>query len=487
MNADEIKNKKLIESRLFDFLAEENEVCEMDPNQLLTPNRFDLAIKLSYLRHKNIAPNFSNKIYSDHLIAFGGGGFHEPEKPGKNSLKSFLSEFHLILQSIEDNGFNENESIIPLARDGSILNGAHRVAAAIYLGQTVKAIKLNVNPSNYGYDFFVERHTPWYTLLSGLQEFMRRSPNLRVAVYWPRASNSVDYRPANIIAEYVAELTFKEFSGFVRQVYRAEPWLGNPSNNYHGALHKARNCYVEGAPLKVVVFLTEPDEDLLQIKQSVRNKLNIGKHALHISDHIQDTQQVINFIFNANSKNFLMLEEPSRFPKKDKKVQVVFDALLSVGADPYKNAIDSGCVLEIYGLREAFDIDAISIDSEKNINILKDFGVDNHNGAFHQNGLLVNEIICDPEKHFWYGGIKFVSLEILREFKKRRGEEKDIKDVDLIDSLLKQSKWSLKKAILKQRLFYFKYSLFRKSRRFIVEVLKILGAFSFVKKLLGKK
>ncbi|MGB3610963.1 MAG: hypothetical protein WA987_11360 [Cellvibrio sp.] len=486
MNADEIKKNGLIESRLFKFLENDNEVVEIDPNDLLTPNRFDVAIKLSYLRHKNIAPKFSRKIYCDHLMAFGGGKINEPEKPEKNSLNKFLSEFQITVGSIEKEGFNTRQSIIPLARDGSILNGAHRVASAIYLGRTVKAIKLDADPSDYSYEFFLKRYTPWYTLLAGLQEFMQRRSNVRVALYWPKANNLIDYRPKNIIAEYTTQLKFKDFAGFVRQVYRAEPWLGDPGNDYHGALHKARNCYLDGVPLKVVVFLAQPDEDLVSIKASIRSELNIGKHALHISDHAQDTQQVVNFIFNENSRRFLSLEDSSRFPKKDKRIKKVFDAISEVKADPYKVAVDSGCVLEVYGLREAYDIDTISVENEKNIERMKEFGISNHNDAFSKCGIEFNEVICDPSYHFWYGGVKFVSLEVLLSFKKIRGEEKDLKDIRLVDALISQSKWGLKKALIKQRVFYFKYSFYRRCKHFIVGVLKALRIFDFVKKLLGR-
>jgi len=486
INEDTIKTKKLIETRLFHCLKEENEVFEVDPRDLLTPNRFDVAIKLSYLRNNGIAPDFSREMYADHILAFGGGRFHEPEKSEKNSLEVFLEEFAAVARDIKDSGFDGNRSIIPLARDGSILNGSHRVAAAIFYGRTVKAMKLDVDPSMYDYAFFAKRHTPWSTLAAGLQEYMLQRPDMRVAIYWPKTSHLINYRPKQVVAECGDNLSLKELAGFVRQVYRTEPWLGDPGNKYRGAFHKAQNCYKEDSLLKVIAFLPEPNEDLSVVKDRIRQELNVGKHCLHISDHVQDTWQVINFFFNKNSRWFLSAEDIGRFPEKDKKVRHVFDSLESIGASHYATAVDAGCVLEIFGLRQANDIDTISIDDESNVAALKQFGIQNHNQEFAEYSLDFREVVCNPRMHFWYNGVKIVSLDVLKRFKEERGEVKDKNDLSLIKSLISQSFWSVKVARLKQQMFYLKYNLVRRLRGFLVSILKKVGLFNYLKSMLGK-
>ena len=46
-----------------------------------------------------------------------------------------------------------------------------------------------------------------------------------------------------------------------------------------------------------------------------------------------------------------------------------------------------------------------------------------------------DEIIHNPHNHFYHRGIKFVTLEVVKKLKQKRGEEKDIRDIKLIDSI----------------------------------------------------
>ncbi len=65
-------------------------------------------------------------------------------------------------------------------------------------------------------------------------------------------------------------------------------------------------------------------------------------------------------------------------------------------------------------------------------------GIDDHTSAAHWHNASADDIIFNPGNHFYYKGIKFVSLSLLRDMKLCRGEEKDLLDVKIIDSLLKK-------------------------------------------------
>ena len=54
----------------------------------------------------------------------------------------------------------------------------------------------------------------------------------------------------------------------------------------------------------------------------------------------------------------------------------------------------------------------------------------------------VDDILYDPDNYFYFDGLKYISLELLKIKKENRGEEKDKKDIELINSVLvKQSKF----------------------------------------------
>ena len=85
--------------------------------------------------------------------------------------------------------------------------------------------------------------------------------------------------------------------------------------------------------------------------------------------------------------------------------------------------------MEMYSLRNAKDIDYL----HKNDNILNIENIENHNGIWLSYYTKTkDDIIYNPENHFYFNGFKFVSLNILREMKKKRNEIKDQNDLKLI-------------------------------------------------------
>ena len=57
----------------------------------------------------------------------------DTQMPCKKKVGSeqFVSEFDDLLRSLSANGFDVKRSLVPVTADGYMLNGAHRVAAAI--------------------------------------------------------------------------------------------------------------------------------------------------------------------------------------------------------------------------------------------------------------------------------------------------------------------------------------------------------------------
>ena len=47
----------------------------------------------------------------------------------------------------------------------------------------------------------------------------------------------------------------------------------------------------------------------------------------------------------------------------------------------------------------------------------------------------IDDIIYNPENHFYFNGLKYASLDIIKQLKEKRGEDKDKKDLNLIDGL----------------------------------------------------
>lgn len=71
----------------------------------------------------------------------------------------------------------------------------------------------------------------------------------------------------------------------------------------------------------------------------------------------------------------------------------------------------------------------ILIDTNGLIHSHNDYGI----GRYH---LDRDEIIHNPENNFYHRGIKFASLNVIKELKLKRNEPKDEVDIKLINSVL---------------------------------------------------
>ena len=105
--------------------------------------------------------------------------------------------------------------------------------------------------------------------------------------------------------------------------------------------------------------------------------------------------------------------------------------------------IDGGASLAAYGLRDSSDIDIIA---KSKIAILKKDEISDHSDQLFWHDKSREELIFNPRFHYYFRNFKFVSLEAVKQMKKNRAEEKDRRDVVLIEENLKlvsQKIWSL--------------------------------------------
>jgi len=178
--------KNLVEPRIWNRLGECSYTISTVPaHTLLSRNRFDLGIKLWYLEawnnnHQEFT--FAEDAYEDHIRAFNYGKFQEPGNEKKKGISYFKEVFQKIYKSIAQEGFNDALSIIPLAQNGEILNGAHRVAAAIHLNLKVRVVYTDLPSPWFNFSFFVERDVYKPHLMMGAFYFARFSQNALLSI-----------------------------------------------------------------------------------------------------------------------------------------------------------------------------------------------------------------------------------------------------------------------------------------------------------------
>ncbi len=257
---------------------------------------------------------------------------------------------------------------------------------------------------------------------------------------------------AKIIYRKDLQLSLKAGKNLLQEIHDGKPWWEKELDN------EAPKRF-SGAPLHFILFQYENLSLLREWKKNCREKLGLGKVVFHLSDpdcqehigkqcsckpnevefHLESLKHV-NLLLNENSRHFLENKQNNTLPLFEKHLKLFKDWLKSNNHNPNDFCIDNGTILAAYGIRESHDLDFLYENHFIHTAIPN---VDCHN-FFYQEikeqlnlPFSKNEIIHNPQNHFYYKGIKFCKLSILEEIKKSRlvdgkRREKDERDYLLI-------------------------------------------------------
>lgn len=478
MNANnEIKKEKLlalIEPFFQDCLNADNyQIQTIKAKQLLSYARLDLVFKIIYIEHHNLS--FAREIYKEHIKAFTFDTFKEPHSD-KNSFDKFTAQFDNIFSDIRKNGFDANKTLIPLSKDGIIVNGAHRLASAIFLDQDVKCIQLETHNQIYDYKFFYHRNVTNNTLDIAVSTFIEYADNAYIACIWPTAqgcNNEIDAIVPNIIYKKNIKLNANGAHNLLSQIYHSEAWLGSVENNFKGTSGKMIECFKTFAPVRIIAFQANGIEEVLQVKEQIRALFNVGKHSIHITDTKEQAIKLARMVFNSNSIHFLNNAKPNKYASVHQKIIKFKKFIQENQLNPCDVLLDGGTILSVYGLRRSDDIDYF-IDDNAKIKYI-DSELDNNDDELKYHDIDKLELIYNPKFYFYFNGLKFIALNQLYIMKKNRAEVKDINDCKIMDALKNDRYFRQKILRVKQNLFYFRIK-HRKKIRFCYNSIFILIA-----------
>lgn len=419
---ENIKQEELV-GLVDDFYLEagkEYTLIEVCPRELNLINRLDIFIKLDAIQYiinetEEILPI---KVYFDHLVAMTGGTCKERGNANKSKLSDFYKSFQETIKSISDKEFSEKESIIPLNDKNEPLNGAHRIASALYYNKKVKCIICGERSVDYGFEFFKSNSFDKYILFKYVGIMQEYQSDLLTGIVWPSVNIDIKDILPNVLLSHNLELSLDGLKNVVINTYSNEPWLGNPGNGFDGAINKATPCSGNN-PLQVFIYKTSQNEDVVEIKNNIRNKFNLGKNSIHICDNTYDSVPLTLFTLNPSSCKILNSIKFYRYPKFIEEV-----IKISSENSGREFILSGSSLLGLLGLRHPNDIDylaPVEIDS-----IYMDYhGINNGAQSFYT-------IDSDPYNSFYFFGVKFYSIKTFIKFKRLRAESKDIADIRLL-------------------------------------------------------
>lgn len=472
---------QLIEPHFEKDLAQDSyEVKTIKAKSLLTHTRFDLVFKLLCLEMMGREVKFAKEIYKEHIRAFSLGKFTEPGNEDKNSLERFIEEFYNTFEDIKANGFDSSKTLIPLSKNGSIANGSHRVASAIYLSKDVECVEIDADDHVYDYKFFYSRNVPSEMLDVVATKFVEYADNVHIAFLWPTAKGheeKIESIIPNIVYRKEMLLTPNGAHNLLSQIYYGEEWLGNVEDDFRGSKGKLVECFKSFEPVRVIAFQADNLDEALKIKEKVREIFNVGKHSIHITDTKEESIRLARVVFNDNSIPFLNHAKPNKYISTHKKINKFKEFIEKNQLNFDDVALDSGIILSAYGLRESSDIDYFVDDNEK----LKynDEELECHDEELEYHDKEKSELIYNPKNYFYFNDLKFISFSQLYKMKTNRGEEKDRNDCKMMEALIESDGFKELVNKWKQSFYYGKV----RAKFSLIKLLKNAGLYELAKKI----
>lgn len=129
-------------------------IFETMPINLVSQYRYDVFIKYYYVQAYITKSkfDFAKKVCLNHIKSFNN--FTEPDGR-KNNPNDFIKNFNNLIDSAKKEGIHK--TIIPITKNGEIIDGAHRLSIALYLNLKIQFAIFDLLDVNYGKDFFINR------------------------------------------------------------------------------------------------------------------------------------------------------------------------------------------------------------------------------------------------------------------------------------------------------------------------------------------
>lgn len=420
-----------------------NQILITDPLSIFKLNRrFDLIFKYIYIKyfHLRNKTEFFTKIYLEHIRAFNN--FHE-EFPSdgipKESPQDFIKSFDNLIQSIKLKNFDSQLSLVPIDINGELLDAAHRVSICTYYNKPFTAIVEDLD-EYYDYEFFLKRNLCKHIADFGALEYIYLNNSSYIIQLHASVNTCYDNTVEKILNRYgtifYKKNIFLNFNGYInlkKFTYGNEEnsWIGTGKNNFRGAKDHARQSY-GSFPLRIYILNSSSQESVIEAKREIREFLKKGNFSIHSSDTHQEAIEMAQLFFNKNSIDMLC-SRPYKISTE--YIDVLIEKFKSTLTNNHYNVNDfcigGSAPINIYGIRESNDLDYIS---DKNYDSLFNDKLISYHGD--QNKFYPHtftDIIYNPQYHFFYKGIKFISLKESCLLKSKRHEvPKDILDISKI-------------------------------------------------------
>lgn len=434
--------------------------------RLIHPGRLDVLAKTQVLRVLDADEDQARQLY-EHEYRFhtGNGVTAEPDDPSKKTFDEYWEAFKLTYSRIRDLGFDPQISTIPVTADGQIINGSHRAAICIHLGidPWVVASTGNIDCS---YKVYRSRGFDEDYMWSLGMDYLRRIETVSAFFFW-----EPKFDPDCIGGFSQSEILRAKFRlnptgqrNLLYELYRDSPWISGLGATYSGLEQKRIECFDSGDRLTVSLVHGSDQAQIRRWKDQYRIYDGRGFSAVHSTDDQQSTISAVSLLATEPGRDLLnrtlgLMDGGER----------ILGALVRQGFDQWDRKgeyfIFGSSVMELAGLRRTNDVDVAVLRNDLKFESL---GVPSSADLLNFYDTKKLSVATAIQKHglIIWRGYSFPSLEMLREAKERRSEQKDDIDVLLLGDFISGSKPSLRTLLVKFR-GNLRFALYRQRLRLI--------------------
>ncbi|MCI5051987.1 MAG: glycosyltransferase family 25 protein [Simkaniaceae bacterium] len=363
----------------------------INPISLITYDRLDILAKYIFAKYtlNKYNTNFHKSLYKKHLAKKNHFFDTNPLKIGYDT---FESSFLALLESVQLNGFDTRYPI-PVNCYGSPTNGAHRTAACLLLNVPVRA-------------YVEDRYD---------------SPSITSKACRNKYQFDEDLLD-QLVLEYTklknCSITFIEQKNQLKSIEKQYTVVHTKKIELtENGIRELERLFGKRPKRQVVVVLVDGE---------------VQDPTLPWKNHDM-AREIATTVFNRNSLNFINMRKACHFPRFEAHMKSVARYLKDRNIEAENICVDTGSVLAALGIRDCDDIDILHRGKLKNA---AKYGIDSHNSYLKYHAVNLDEILFNPECHFYYRGVKFITPQLLMKMKRNRSAIKDMIDYRLIERFI---------------------------------------------------